>query len=81
MVWLPVAREAITWFKPFELEAEAVWEKGLLEALREFGVYIPREHEAEMVCELPAYRQGMVRPAQGGMEGTDARQRPRDLGR
>ncbi len=55
MVWLPVARQAITWFKPFELEAEAVWERGLLEALRDFGVYIPREHEAEMVYELPAY--------------------------
>lgn len=55
VVWLPVAREAITWFKPFELEAEAVWEKGLLEALREFGVYIPREHESELLSELPAY--------------------------
>ena len=55
VVWLPVAREAITWFKPFELEAEAVWEKGLLEALREFGVYIPHEHESEMLSELPAY--------------------------
>lgn len=55
VVWLPVSREAIAWFKPFELEAEAVWEKGLLEALREFGVYIPREHESEMISELPAY--------------------------
>jgi len=55
VVWLPAARDSITWFKPFELEAEAVWEKGLLEALREFGVYIPREHESEMASELPAY--------------------------
>jgi hypothetical protein len=55
VVWLPAARDSITWFKPFELEAEVVWEKGLLEALREFGVSIPREHESEMVSELPAY--------------------------
>ncbi len=63
VVWLPVARDAITWFKPFELEAEIVWEKSLLEALREFGVYIPRESESEMVCELPAYsREWFDRP-------------------
>jgi hypothetical protein len=55
VVWLPCKREDITWFKPFELEAEAVWEKTLLEAIREFGIYIPREHEVDLVCELPAY--------------------------
>src|SRR5271157_2219053 len=27
VVWLPCARDAISWFKPFELEAEEVWEK------------------------------------------------------
>ena len=63
VVWLGVARDAITWFKPFELEAEAIWERSLLEALREFGVYIPREFENEMVCELPAYsREWFDRP-------------------
>ena len=55
VVWLPCKREDITWFKPFELEAEAVWERTLLEAIREFGIYIPREHEADLACELPAY--------------------------
>ena len=29
VVWLPGAPDEITWFKPFELEAEAVWEKSL----------------------------------------------------
>jgi hypothetical protein len=33
VVWLPCGREEITWFTAFELEAEAVWEKSLLEAL------------------------------------------------
>jgi hypothetical protein len=55
VVWLPCKREDITWFKPFELEAEAVWEKTLLEAIREFGIYIPREHEVDLACELSAY--------------------------
>ena len=40
VVWLPCARDSITWFKPFELDAEEVWEKSLLEALREYGVHI-----------------------------------------
>lgn len=55
VVWLPCAREEITWFKAFELEAEAVWEKSLLEALREYGVYIPREHESALLSLLPAH--------------------------
>src|SRR5438105_2652412 len=42
VVWLPCARVDITWFKVFELEAEAVWEKTLLAALREYGVEISR---------------------------------------
>ena len=55
IVWLPCAREEISWFKPFELEAEAVWEKSLLEALREYGVHIPREHESALLSLLPAH--------------------------
>ncbi len=55
VVWLPCARDEITWFKPFELEAEAVWEKSLLEGLREYGVAIPREHESELLSLLPAH--------------------------
>jgi hypothetical protein len=32
VVWLPCARGSITCFTPFELEAEEVWDKGLLQA-------------------------------------------------
>jgi hypothetical protein len=55
VVWLPCGRDEITWFKTFELEAEAVWEKSLLEGLREYGVAIPREHESELLSLLPAH--------------------------
>jgi hypothetical protein len=54
-VWLPRAREEITWFEVFALEAEAVWEKSLLQALREYGVAIPRDQESELVSLLPAH--------------------------
>jgi hypothetical protein len=50
-----VACDAISWFKPFELEADQVWEKSLLEALREYGVEISRDHEDELVSLLPAH--------------------------
>lgn len=55
VVWLPCARADITWFKPFELEAEEVWERSLLQALREYGVDISREHEEELLGFLPAH--------------------------
>jgi len=55
VVWLPCSREDISWFKVFELEAESVWEKNLLEALRDYGVNIPRETEEELISILPAH--------------------------
>ncbi len=55
VVWLPCARDAITWFKPFELEADDVWEKSLLQALREYGVEVSRDHEDELAGLLPAH--------------------------
>jgi hypothetical protein len=55
IVWLPCDRDSISWFKPFELEAEEVWEKNLLTALREYGVEISREHEDDLVGLLPAH--------------------------
>ncbi len=55
VVWLPCARDSITWFKPFELEADLVWEKSLLDALREYGVDVSRDHEDELVGLLPAH--------------------------
>ena len=71
VVWLPCMREDITWFKPFELEAEAVWERTLLEAIREFGIYIPREHEVDLACELPAYaREWLDQPTDAWAELT-----------
>jgi hypothetical protein len=55
LIWLPCSRDEITWFKVFELEAEAVWEDSLLEALREYGVSIPAEYERDLVSLLPAH--------------------------
>jgi len=55
LVWLPRARDEITWFKVFALEAEAVWEKSLLQGLREYGVSIPRDQESELASLLPAH--------------------------
>jgi len=55
VVWLPCSRDAISWFKVFELEADEVWERSLLTALREYGVDISREHEDDLVGLLPAH--------------------------
>lgn len=55
VVWLPYSRDAISWFKVFELEADKVWEGSLLSALREYGVDISREHEDDLVGLLPAH--------------------------
>lgn len=55
VVWLPRGREEITWFKAFELTAEAVWTKSLLQTLREYGVAIARDQEDELVSLLPAH--------------------------
>ena len=55
VVWLPRSRDEITWFKTFELTAEAVWTKSLLQALREYGVAIARDQEDELVALLPAH--------------------------
>lgn len=55
VVWLPCARDSITWFKPFELEAEEIWDMSLLQALREYGVEISRDHEDDLVGLLPAH--------------------------
>ena len=55
VVWLPRARDEITWFEVFALEADTVWEKSLLQGLREYGVAIPREREADLISLLPAH--------------------------
>ena len=48
IVWLPRRRDELTWFKPFELEADQVWERSLRDGLRDYGVSIPRDHEDEL---------------------------------
>jgi len=55
VVWLPCSRSDIRWFKVFELEADAIWEKSLIEALREYGVDIPRENERDLLPVLAAH--------------------------
>ena len=55
VVWLPRARDEITWFEVFALEADTVWEKSLIQGLREYGVGIPRDQEADLVSLLPAH--------------------------
>ena len=53
IVWLPVSRKEIKWFKVFELEAQYVWEKSLMQALRDYGVRIPRDYEVVLNPLLP----------------------------
>ncbi len=55
VIWLPVAREQITYLKVFELEAEQVWTESLISALARFGVSLPRDQEAELRDLLPAH--------------------------
>lgn len=55
VVWLPTRRQDISWFKVYELQAECVWEKSLLHGLREYGVNIPRDTEADLLPLLPAH--------------------------
>lgn len=55
IIWLPLKKKDITWFKVFELQAVNIWEKSLLEALREFGVDISRDFEKELVPLLPVH--------------------------
>lgn len=55
VIWLPVAREGITYLKVFEFQAELVWTESLLSALARFGVELSRDHESELREMLRAY--------------------------
>ncbi|MFG0261516.1 MAG: hypothetical protein ACF788_03920, partial [Novipirellula sp. JB048] len=55
VVWVPKSRDSLTWFKIYELEAEEVWEKTLLDSLRQYGVDISYEDELELGSILPAH--------------------------
>jgi len=71
VVWLPVARDEITYLKVFELQAEHVWEEPLVAALARFGVEIPRDHELELRQILPAHvKEWIDRPRPGWRELT-----------
>lgn len=54
VVWIPIGRGGLRYFKVFEGEA-ALREISLLEALREFGVEITRAQEDEVKQDLLAY--------------------------
>lgn len=55
VIWLPIADDAMTYLKVFELQAEFVWKESLMRALARFGVEIARDHEPELREMLRAY--------------------------
>ncbi len=71
VVWLPVERRQIGWFKVFELHASVVWERSLLEALRDYGVDIRRGDEADLLPLLaPHTREWFAEPRERWSELT-----------
>lgn len=71
VVWLPVTRQQIGWFKVFELRATSVWERGLLDALREYGVDVRRSDEAALAPVLaPFAREWFAEPKERWSELT-----------
>jgi len=55
VVYLPVSREKITYFKVFEIQAEEVIEISLQEALSRYGVDIPSDMLSEIEPLLPTH--------------------------
>jgi hypothetical protein len=55
VVWLPVAESELSWFQVVALEAEAVWTRSLVEALRDYGVSVPAASERTLVPLLPQH--------------------------
>ena len=55
VIWLPVAKEDLTYFKVFEFEADDVREWSLPEALSMYGVDLPSGHLAEIKAVLPTH--------------------------
>lgn len=55
VIWLPVSRDEITYFKVFELQAEAVKQLSLPEALSHYGIDIPSDYRVELEPILPAH--------------------------
>lgn len=55
VVWLPVGRDEIAYFKVFALRAEAVWQPSLPEVLARYGVDLPMEQLHDLKPLLPAH--------------------------
>lgn len=55
VIWLPVSREHISYFKVFESQAEEVKEVSLLSALSSYGVEIPSEQIPDLEPLLSAH--------------------------
>lgn len=55
VIYLPVSREKITYFKVFEIQAEEVIEVSLHEALSKYGIYIPSDMLSQIKPLLPAH--------------------------
>ncbi len=55
VIWLPVARDDISYFKVFELQAADVIDMSLAEGLSEYGVDIPSEQLIDLKHMLPAH--------------------------
>ena len=53
IIWLPIARSEITYFKVFEIRADFVWESSLEDALLDYGVNPAKIHE--LGDSLPAF--------------------------
>jgi len=71
VVWLPVAREEITYCKVFELQAAEVIEWTIPEALAAYGVEIPDEYKTELEPLLASHaRQWLFRPPSAWQELT-----------
>ena len=72
VVWLPVARDQITYFKVFEVQASEVKQLSLTEALSHYGVELPSERWAELKPLLPAHVKRVARPATVRLERADS---------
>jgi len=71
VVWLPVSREDISYFKVFELQATEVQEIALTEALSAYGVEIPKDQLVDLASLLPAHaREWIERPRSAWKELT-----------
>lgn len=55
VIYLPVSRENITYFKVFEIQAEEVIEISIVEELSRYGVFIPSDMQFDINPLLPVH--------------------------